>query len=180
MADINRVRLHGQLVENYDGLIKKLTRKLGSVDSAHEALHETFLRLDRVTDAAPVRSPADFIFRTAINVAKDRQKAENYRVSRAEIDSLLDVCDEGPDPARIVEARSEIEAFARALSELPPRPREVLRSIAVDGQSAVEVAARLGVSVRTVESDFKLALCHCADCLHHALIPRAGGPRPRS
>nr|WP_246432967.1 RNA polymerase sigma factor [Rhodopseudomonas rhenobacensis] len=168
------------MVENYDGLVKKLTRRLGSADSAHEALHETFLRLDGVTDVVPVRSPADYIFRIAINVAKDRQKAENYRVSRAEIDSLLGVCDEGPDPARIVEARSEIEAFARALAELPPRPRDVLRSITIDGQSAAAVAARLGVSVRTVESDLKLALCHCANCMHHALVPRAGGPRPRS
>jgi RNA polymerase sigma-70 factor (ECF subfamily) len=180
VADINRVRLHGQLVENYDGLVRKLTRRLGSSDSAHEALHETFLRLDRITDAVPIRSPADYLFRAAINVAKDRQKAENYRVSRAEIDTLLDVCDEGPDPARIIEGRSEVEAFSRALAELPPRPREVLRSIAIDGQSASVVASRLGVSLRTVESDLRRALGHCAGCLNHELVPRTGGPRPRS
>ncbi len=36
----------------------------------------------------------------------------------------------------------------------------------------------LGVSVRTVESDLKLALSHCADCLDYTLIRRLGGPRP--
>lgn len=180
MADINRIRLRGQLVENYNGLIKKLTRRLGSSDFAHDALHETFLRLDRVTDAVQVRSPTDYIFRTAINIAKDRQKAQNYRVSAAEIDTLLDVCDEGPDPARIVESRSEIEALKRALAQLPPRPREVLRSISIEGQSAQEVADRLEVSVRTVESDLRRALGHCADCLDHTLRRRLGGPRPRS
>jgi RNA polymerase sigma-70 factor (ECF subfamily) len=180
VADINRIRLRGQLVEHYDGLIRKLTRRLGSSDFAHEALHETFLRLDRVTDAEPVRSPADFIFRTAINIAKDRQKAQNYRVSAAEIDALLDVCDDGPDPAKVAEARSEIEAFKRALAELPPRPREVLCSISIEGQRPHEVAARLKVSVRTVESDLKLALGHCADALDHTLCRRVGGPRPRS
>ena len=180
MADSNRIRLRGQLVENYEGLIRKLTRRLGSADFAHEALHETFLRLDRVTDAEPVRSPADYIFRTAINIAKDRQKAQNYRVSSSEIDALLDVCDEEPDAARVVEARSEIEAFKRALAELPPRPREVLRSISIEGRPAHEVAARLGVSIRTVESDLRLALGHCADRLEHALRRRLGGPRPRS
>jgi RNA polymerase sigma-70 factor (ECF subfamily) len=168
------------LVENYDGLIRKLTRRLGSSDFAHEALHETFLRLDRVTDVEPVRSPADYIFRTAINIAKDRQKAQNCRVSASEIDALLDVCDDGPDPARVVEARSEIEAFKRALAELPPRPREVLRSISIEGQRPQEVAARLKVTVRTVESDLKLALTHCADTLSHTLCRRLGGPRPRS
>lgn len=180
VADINRVRLRGQLVENYDGLVRKLTRRLGSSDFAYEALHETFLRLDRVTDAVPVRSPADYIFRTAINIAKDRQKAQNRRVSASEIDELLDVSDDGPDPARVAEARSEIEAFKRALSELPSRPRDVLQSISIDGRSPQEVAARLGVSVRTVESDLKRALNHCADSLDHTLIRRLGGPRPRS
>ncbi|WP_315833176.1 RNA polymerase sigma factor [Bradyrhizobium prioriisuperbiae] len=180
MADINRVRLRGQLVDNYDGLVRKLTRRLGSSDFAYEALHETFLRLDRVTDAVPVRSPADYIFRTAINIAKDRQKAQNRRVSASEIDTLLDVSDDGPDPARVAEARSEIEAFKRALSELPSRPRDVLQSISIDGRSPHEVAVRLGVSVRTVESDLKRALNHCADSLDHTLIRRLGGPRPRS
>jgi RNA polymerase sigma-70 factor (ECF subfamily) len=180
VADINRVRLRGQLVDNYDSLVRKLTRRLGSSDFAYEALHETFLRLDRVTDAVPVRSPADYIFRTAINIAKDRQKAQNRRVSASEIDALLDVSDDGPDPARVAEARSEIEAFKRALSELPSRPRDVLQSISIDGRSPHEVAVRLGVSVRTVESDLKRALTHCADSLDHTLVRRLGGPRARS
>ena len=180
MADINRLRLRGQLVEHYDGLIKKLTRRLGSADFAHEALHETFLRLDRVTDAVPVHSPTDYIFRIAVNIAKDRQKAQSYRVSAAEIDALLDVCDEGADPARVAEARSDIAAFKRALAALPARPREVLRSISIEGQPAHVVAARLNVSVRTVETDLKLALSHCADAIDHTLRRRRGGPRPRS
>jgi RNA polymerase sigma-70 factor, ECF subfamily len=180
VADSNRVRLRGQLVENYDGLVRKLTRRLGSSDFAHEALHETFLRLERVTDAIQVRSPIDYIFRIAINIAKDRQKARNVRAGAAEINALLDISDEKPDPERIVEARSEVEAFKRALAQLPERAREVLHSIAVEGQSAEQVAARCGVSVRTVEGDLKLALNHCADCLNYKLVRRLGGPRPRS
>jgi RNA polymerase sigma-70 factor, ECF subfamily len=179
VTDINRVRLHRQLVDNYDDLVRKLTRRLGSSDFAYEALHETFLRLDRVTDAVPVCSPADYIFRTAVNVAKDRQKAQNYRVSRTEVDALLDICDDAPDPAKVVEARSEIEAFKRALAELPVRPREVLRSISIDGKSRDEVAAHLQVSVRTVENDLKQALSHCAGKLGHILPRRLGGPRPQ-
>ena len=180
MADINRVRLRGQLIENYDGLVRKLTRRLGSSDFAYEALHETFVRLDRVTDSVTVRSPADYIFRTAINIAKDRQKAQNHRVSVAEIDALLDISDEGPDPARVAEARSEIEGFKRALAALPARPREVLHSVAVEGVPAQAVAERLQVSLRTVENELKMALQHCADCLDHPLKRRLGGPRLRS
>ena len=180
MSDTNRSRLHGQLIENYGALIKQLTRRLGSADYAYEALHETFLRLDRVSDATPVRSPSDYIFRTAVNVAKDRQKSQNYRVSAGEVDVLLDISDDSPDPARIVEARQEIEAFKRALAKLPARPREVLRSISIEGQSPQEVATRLDVSLRTVESDLRGALRHCAEGLGRQVMARLGGPRPRS
>jgi RNA polymerase sigma-70 factor (ECF subfamily) len=173
------MRLRGQLVDNYEGLIKKLTRCLGSSDFAYEALHETFLRLDRVTDAVTVRSPADYILRIAINIAKDRRKAQNYRLNTSEIDALLELYDDGPDPARVVEARSDINALKRALAALPTRPRDVLRSIALEGQSSRDVAKQLGLSVRTIENDLKLALMHCANCLDYALIRRPGGPRPR-
>ncbi len=181
MAEINRMRLRGQLADNYDGLVKKLTRRLGSSDFAYEALHETFLRLERVTDTVPIRSPADYIFRIAINIAKDRQKAQrsprwhgrNRRAARRRVTK-------DRARARIVEARSDIDAFRRALAELPARPRDVLYSVAIEGRSPQDVAARLGVSVRTVESDLKLALSHCADCLDYTLIRRLGGPRPRS
>jgi RNA polymerase sigma-70 factor (ECF subfamily) len=54
-----------------------------------------------------------------------------------------------------------------------------LRSISIEGQSAREVAARLQVSVRTVENDLKLALGHCADSLNH-IARRSGRSRPRS
>ena len=180
MADVNRVRLRGQLVENYDGLIKKLTRSLGSADFAYEVLHETFLRLDRMTDTVTVHSPADYIFRIAVNIAKDRRKAQNYRISTADVDALLNFGDDEPDPARVVEARSDIDALKRALAELPLRPRNVLHGIAIEGRSLRDVAIQLGVSVRTVESDLKLALRHCANCLDYTLVRRLGGPRPRS
>jgi RNA polymerase sigma-70 factor (ECF subfamily) len=166
-------------VENYAALIKQLTRRLGSTDFAHEALHETFLRLERTPEATLVRSPADYVFRTAINVAKDRQRSQEYRGAISEIDAVLDISDEAPDPARIVEARLEIEAFKRALAALPTRPREVLRGIAIEGRSPQQLAAQLDVSVRTVESDLREALQHCAKGLGRKLASRLGGPRPR-
>lgn len=180
MADTNQARLRDQLVENYDGLVARLTRRLGSSDFAHEALHETFLRLDRVTDTVLVRSPADYLFRIAINVAKDRHRAQAHRISVPEVDALLGICDEQPDAAQVVEARSEIAAFKRALAELPERSRRVLEGISIEGATAHDVAARLQVSLRTVENDLSLALRHCATALGRTLVRRLGGPPLRS
>jgi RNA polymerase sigma-70 factor, ECF subfamily len=180
VAESDRARLREQIVDSYDGLIRQLTRRLGSSETAYDALHEAFLRLERMPDASQVRSPADYIFRAAINIAKNFRKAQSYRVSASDIDAVLDVRDDAPDPARIVEARSDIEAFKRALDKLPERPREVLRRMSLEGKTAQEVAEQLQVSVRTVEADLKQALQHCAHSLRRPLSPRRGGPRSQS
>jgi RNA polymerase sigma-70 factor, ECF subfamily len=180
VAESDRRRLREQIVESYDGLIRQLTRKLGSLDFAYEALHDTFVQLERTPDSTQVRKPADYIFRTAINIAKNHRKAQSYRVSAAEIDALFDLRDDTPDPARVVEARSDIEAFKKALAELAERPREVLRQMSIEGRTAHEVAQQLQVSIRTVEADLAQALKHCARSLGRPLYRRLGGPRPRT
>jgi RNA polymerase sigma-70 factor, ECF subfamily len=180
VADSNQVRLRQQFVANYDSLVRSLTRRLGSSEFAYEALHETFLRIERVPASTEVYSPADYIFRTAINIAKNRKKAQTYRVSATEIDALIDLCDESPDPARIVEARSDIEAFERALAKLPDRACRVMRLMSIEGKTIQETAEFLGVSVRTVAADLQTAMKHCAASLDRTLVPRLGGPRPRS
>jgi RNA polymerase sigma-70 factor (ECF subfamily) len=179
VAESERRRLRAQIVENYDGLIRQLTRRLGSLDFAYEALHDAFVQLERMPDTTQVEKPAGYIFRTALNIAKNHRKAQNYRVSKAEIDALFDIRDDAPDPARIAEARSDIDAFKKALAELPERPREVLRHMAIEGKTAQEAAGLLGVSVRTVEADLAQALKHCARYLGRSLYRRLGGPRPR-
>lgn len=172
-------RLRDLLVADYERLCRSLALRLKSKDSASEVLHETFLRLDRMSSDAQVQSPKDYIFRAAINIAKNRHKAENCRATAAQVEAILDIRDEAPDPARIVEARSEIEALKRVLRELPARRREILNAISIEGIPPREVAARLQVSLRTVELDLKQALEHCAERLGYKLIRRAGGPRPR-
>jgi RNA polymerase sigma-70 factor, ECF subfamily len=177
VAESNRLKLRQQLVDDYDGLIKSLARRLGSTDVAYEALHETFVRLGNGADATEIRQPADYIFRTAINVAKNRRKAQSYRASDAEIDELFDISDEAPSPAQVVEERSDFEAFERALMKLPERPRQVLRMMSFEGKTAQETADLLGVSVRTIAADYQLALSECAKSVGRPLIVRLGGPR---
>lgn len=174
----NRSTLRAALTADYHGLFKRLTRKLGSAEMACEALHETFLRVERVTDADPVRSPKDFLYRIALNVATDRRRAERFLSAEA-IDEFLQIADEAPDAATILEGRQEMEALQRALAELPPRSRAIFKAAVVEKLPDQEIATMLGVSVRTVEIDLKHALKHCAGRLDRTLIRRAGGPRPR-
>jgi RNA polymerase sigma-70 factor (ECF subfamily) len=166
------------LAVDYDNLAKQLTRKLGSSDLATEALNETFLRLENVSEAKPVGSPKGYLFRIAVNIATDRRREENRRLSSREVDTLLEIADESPDPAQIAEARSEVEAFKQAIAELPDRRQRIVLGVLVEGTSSTELAARFGVSVRTVEIEVKRALEHGALRLKRKLTQRFG-PRPR-
>ena len=161
VTNSNRTTLRAVLTADYQGLFRRLTRRLGSAELACEALHETFLRLDRVSDESAVRSPKDFLFRIALNLATDRRRIERRYLSAEAIDGLLAIPDSAPDPAAIAEARSEIEALDRALAELSYRCREVFSCAIVKRMPDHEIAARLGVSVRTEEVDLKHALTVC-------------------
>jgi RNA polymerase sigma-70 factor (ECF subfamily) len=180
VADSNQTTLRAALAQDYDGLYRKLRRRLGSAELASEALHETFLRVDQVSNAVPVQRPRDFLFRIAVNIAIDRRRAERRLLTSGEVDALVQVADDAPDPARIVEAREELRRLEAALAELPSRRRAIFHAALVKKIPDREIARQLGVNVRTVEMDLKRALQHCAARLGRKLFRRGGGPRPRS
>jgi RNA polymerase sigma-70 factor, ECF subfamily len=146
----------------YDDLKLRLTRRLGSADQATDALHETFLRLEKAAVAGPVLNPNAYFFRAALNVATNQRIADTRRLDFMDIEDLLDIPDQGPDPARAMEARSEIDALKRALAELSPRRREMFLAVWVEEKSHQEIAERFGVTIRTVQAELKLVLEHCA------------------
>lgn len=180
MVESNRSILRSLLVADYDGLLRRLARRFGSMDFASETLHDTFAHLDRVGDATVLQSPKDYLFRVAINVGKNRQRAERLRASAADIDAILDIADETPAAEQIVAARSDIGAMQRALNELPLRLRQAFEGAFFENRPYADIAADLGVSVRTVERDIQQAVEHCARRLGEASPRAAGSTGPRS
>ncbi|HEV2156680.1 RNA polymerase sigma factor [Bradyrhizobium sp.] len=167
------------LLAEYVDFDRRLTRRLGSPDLASEALNETYLRLEGMRELGPVRSPKAYLFRIALNIAADRRRAEKRRLTSDEVDALLEIPDDRPDAARVIEDRSEVNLLRHAIAELPERRRRVLMLSRIDGMPNREIAALLGVTVRTVETDLKQAVEHCADRLKR---PRGkfGFQRPAS
>lgn len=165
MTNNNIAVLRDLLLAEYIDLDRRLTRRLGSADLASDVLHETYLRLEAISKIGTVRSPKAYLFRIALNIANDRRRAESRRLTVSEVDSLLDIPDDRPDAARVIEDRSEVNLLKRAIAELPERRRSVLILSRIEGLPNREIAARLGVTVRTVETDLKQAIEHCADRL---------------
>ncbi len=162
VVETTKGMLRTLLLSGYEEFAAWLTRRLGSAELAREALQETYLRLERGNEIGPVHSPKAYLLRTAINIAINKRVADKRRLGISETEKLLAIPDEAPDPARTVEARSEIEALTRALAELPVRRRQIFLASWVEEVSHPEIAKRFGISVRTVQIELKDALEHCA------------------
>lgn len=160
MSDSSWAGLRERLLDQYDQFVRRLTRRLGSADLAREAVHETFLRLQRTDAAEPVRNLDAYLFRTAINIAKNRRKVEGRYLNFSETEELIGIPDEAPDPAQIAESRSEIAQLILALEELPPRRRAIFEASWAGGVSHATLAADHGVHLRTIQRELELATEH--------------------
>jgi RNA polymerase sigma-70 factor (ECF subfamily) len=138
-----------------------LTQRLGSADLAGEALQDTWLRLARVETVGTIRSPASYLFRVVLNVAQDNRRAEKRHLTALEIENLLGLADDMPQPAQVAEARSDLRAFEAVLAELPPRRRAILLAARLDSLPLQQIADRLGLSLRLVSKELRLAHEYC-------------------
>ena len=160
MSDSSWPGLRERLLDRYDDLVRRLSRRLGSTDLAREAVHETFLRLQRTDPSEPVRNLDAYLFRTAINIAKNRRKVESRYLTFSETEAMIGIPDEAPDPARVAESRSEMALLSRALEELPPRRRAIFEASWAHGTPHATLAADHGVHLRTIQRELELAAEH--------------------
>jgi RNA polymerase sigma-70 factor (ECF subfamily) len=160
MSDSSWTGLRERLLDRYDDFVRRLTRRLGSADLAREAVHETFLRLQRTDAAEPVRNLDAYLFRTAVNIAKNRRKVESRYLNFSETEALIGIPDEAPDPAQIAESRSEIAQLIRALEALPARRRAIFEASWAGGVPHATLAADHGVHLRTIQRELELATEH--------------------
>lgn len=152
--------LQRAFIERYDELKARLAKRLGSAELAGDALQETWIRLAQ-SDAAAVRAPDSYLFRAVLNTANDQRRAQRRHLSAVEIDSLFSLEDGAPSPEQIVAARSDARILETILTELPARRRAILLASRLDGLSRGEIAAKLGVSIRLVTKELRLAHEHC-------------------
>jgi RNA polymerase sigma factor (sigma-70 family) len=157
MSETTWAGLRRRLLSRYDDLTQRLGRRLGSVDLAREIIHETYLRFERVGDMAPVQNPDGYIFRTALNIAKNRFVVEGRYLTASETEMLIGVPDDAPSPEQAAGAHLEIAIVRRALAKLPKRRREIFEASWADGVPHAELAVRHGVDIRTIQREVEAA-----------------------
>ncbi|QHI97407.1 sigma-70 family RNA polymerase sigma factor [Xylophilus rhododendri] len=174
MSESFKAALQALFLSRYAQLRRHLRLRLGSEDLAHDALQETYLRVEAMAERPAARFPSAYLFRIALNIAEDQRKTRARLLSTSEVEELYDMADEMADPARTAEARGEIGALDRALAELPRRRRAIVIASRVDEVPHQEIALRFGVSVRTVEKELRAGLEHCCERLGVEFVQRFG------
>ena len=143
-------------------LLRHLDRMVRNRSDAKELVQETFLRVYRHRRDYNFKSPfTTWLYvigsRLAINVLRRRaRRPEHIPLPAgatgnfsADADALID-----PEPTPRARAESDewTDALEEALSRLPEQWREPLLQVSFDGRSQAEVAARLGCTVKAVET----------------------------
>jgi RNA polymerase sigma-70 factor (ECF subfamily) len=168
MVDAGWSVLRNVLIESYDDLVRKLTRRLRSSELARDALQDTYLRLERGGQLGEVNHPAAYVLRIATNLARDRQRAEKELASAAEIDAAFDISDEQPGPGQIAEARSDLSAVERVVQKMSVRRRAIFLAAWKDHLSSREIAQKYDLSVRQIDAELKRAREQCLVALRRA------------
>lgn len=160
MSTSARDTLVALLVSAYPDLRRRLAGRLGSAELASDALHDTYVRLHRAEIAGEVQNPRSYLMAMALNIASNSARKDARYLAALEIEALIDIPDEAPDPERAVEARSQLAAVNATLQGLPERRRTIFRRFWADGASYQELATENNLSERTIRHELLLANRH--------------------
>jgi RNA polymerase sigma-70 factor (ECF subfamily) len=177
-GDVSEASFAAVYTAHYETLCRFARRYVRSSPAAEELVHDVFLRLwMRRARSQPSVLTRDYLYAAVRNAAIDllrRTRCEHLaldRASRGGATAEASPCcgDFGHEVAlgggETVEALELAASLQRAIDELPARPREVLLLKWRLGLSNGEVAARLGLALKTVEMHVTRALARLRDVL---------------
>ncbi len=155
---------------HHSWLLGWLRRRLDCPHNAADMAQETFMRLLGAGAYVAPREPRAFLATIARRLLIDRgrrQKLEQaYREALARHAQYLE---QAPSAEQVMAAVQALEQIARALDAMSPRARQAFVMRHLEGLSHAEIAERLQVSTKTVQSYLVQALlqCHAAadECL---------------
>jgi RNA polymerase sigma-70 factor (ECF subfamily) len=150
-ADPNR--WFAEEVHAHDGQLKSyLKGTFPSVRDVEDVVQESYLRIWKAHAAHPIASAKSFLFTIARNLARNViRKEANSPLIFAGDEAVSSVLNDEPHVADRLTREEKGLLLAKAIVALPPKTLAIILMHKFDGLPQAEIAARLGISVRTVE-----------------------------
>ena len=141
----------------YAPLVRYCIRFVGDEDQAAEIVQDLFVKLwtgrDKLTvtssfDSYLVRSVRNAAY-TYINTARSHTEAHQQ---------MLNEDFDGTDPSETLQSNNLEASYQKVLASMPEKRRAVFLASRFDGLKYSEIAAKLGVSQKTVEAHMSAAI----------------------
>lgn len=141
-----------------DELVSTLLYLLGNAEDAQDVAQETFLKcwrgLDRLGGVASLRA---WVFRVALNAAKDLQRSAWRRRAKPMGDELM-LAGREVNPGEALEARESLDRLRAALVDLRQEEKEVFLLRQNGGLTYEQIAEARQSPVGTVKTQMRAAL----------------------
>jgi RNA polymerase sigma factor (sigma-70 family) len=155
-----------EVVVHDEALTRYLRRSWPYPDDIHDLRQETYARMYESARTHVPTAAKPFIFAIARRLMVDRIRRRRIVAIDSVGDlSVLNVLVDDVSPERDAAAHQELRQLAEALDELPPKCREVVWMRRIDDLSQKEVAARLGLSEKTVEKHIMKGMKRLTDAV---------------
>lgn len=154
-------------VQPHEAHLKTYLRcQFPTVRDVEDVVQESYLRIWRARAAHPVRSARAFLFQVARHLALDTVRRDRVSPLVAVRDFAgLSVLESGPDAAEQASVSERFHLLADAIESLPRRCREVVILRKLQSVPQRDVAARLGITEKTVEVQLARGIARCEDYL---------------
>lgn len=149
--------------DHHRWLVNWLKRRLGCIHNANDLAQDTFLRvIDKATNLTQVREPRAFLSTIAHGLMVDHIRKKDLEQAYFEAVAYFPqkLMPSPEEHLLIIEALMRID---RLFQGQKPHVRNVFLLSRLEGMTYPEIAVRLDVSLRTVET-------YMADALRHLLL----------
>lgn len=149
-------RLLDILLADFGFLEARLASRLGSREVAAEVLQEIYLKLRSNPNIGDVRDARAYLYRMALNFAKNQWRSERRMVAMDEA-MITGLADDAPGPEQTVVGWDEMNRLMELLQSLPSKRREIFLARWRDDKKLLEIAVEFGMHKRSIQKELDRA-----------------------